>query len=238
MTRWKARLGILSPSVFEIPSDWSLVLPSGFTLVATGLNVRSHTPDEFEKAVQALEETLSVFVAEEVDAVVLSGIAVATRRGYRAECEMLAAASQRLALPITSALSAEVEALKRLGGSNILIATAYREEINRDLERYFREAGFKIAGIKGLGVSRPVDQVKLKDGASREAALSLFREHPEADAVLVHGRWRSIAYVEDLEKEMDRPVVAGVAASLWWVLRTLKMEIAIEGYGRLLRGQG
>ena len=194
----------------------------------------AHTAEEFEKAVQALEQTLSVFVAEEVDAVVLSGIAVAARRGYKAEREMLAAVSERLGLPINSALGAEVEALKRLGGGNIAIVTAYREEINRDLERYFRDAGFEVAGIKGQGVARPVDQVKLPAGASREAALSLFREHPEADAVLVHGRWRSVEYVEELEEKLDRPVVSGVAASLWWALKTLRMDITVDGYGRLL----
>jgi maleate cis-trans isomerase len=56
-----------------------------------------------------------------------------------------------------------------------------------------------------------------------------------ADAILIQGRWRSVAWVEELERDSDRSVVSSIAASLWWVLRALKMRIAIAGYGRLLR---
>ena len=77
MPGWKARIGILSPSVFDVPSDWNLILPQDFTLVATGLNVQAHTPKEFDKAIGALESTLTVFIAEEVDAILIGGITLA-----------------------------------------------------------------------------------------------------------------------------------------------------------------
>jgi hypothetical protein len=54
MSGWKARIGYLSPSVFETPSDWDLILPEGFTIVASGLNVQAHTDAEFNKAIDAL----------------------------------------------------------------------------------------------------------------------------------------------------------------------------------------
>jgi hypothetical protein len=49
MSGWKSRIGYLSPSVFETPSDWDLILPKGFTIVSSGLNVQSHTEAEFDK---------------------------------------------------------------------------------------------------------------------------------------------------------------------------------------------
>ena len=49
MSGWKARIGYLSPSVFETPSDWDRILPEGFTIVSSGLNVQSHTEAEFDK---------------------------------------------------------------------------------------------------------------------------------------------------------------------------------------------
>src|SRR6266487_4209793 len=69
MSGWKARIGYLSPSVFETPSDWDLILPKGFTIVASGLNVQSHTTEEFNKAIDALEAGLGIFVAEECGAI-------------------------------------------------------------------------------------------------------------------------------------------------------------------------
>ena len=234
MSGWKARIGFISPSVFEMPSDWNLILPSDFTLVATGLNVRAHTPEEFERAIEAIESALSVFVAEEVDAVLLGGITLGTQRGYKEEGEIVSSLSQRVGLPISTVLNANVEALKYLKAKKIAIATAYQERINQALGRYFEDAGLEVAGIRGLGVSKPVEQVKLPESASYKAALELFRDYPNVDALLIHGRWRSVAYVESLERETTRPVVSSHAASLWWVLQTLDMKVPIEGYGRLL----
>jgi hypothetical protein len=48
MSGWKARIGYLSPSVFETPSDWDLIRPKGFTIVSSGLNVQSHNEAEFD----------------------------------------------------------------------------------------------------------------------------------------------------------------------------------------------
>lgn len=235
MSSWKARIGYLSPSVFEMPSDWNLILPPGFTLVTSGLNVRAHTAEEFNKAIGALESALSVFVAEEVDAVLLGGITLGTQRGYKAERDTIASVSQKLGLPVNSGLHTSVEALRHLGAQKIVIATAYKETINRAVKRYFEDGGLEVLGIAGLNVSKPVEQVKLPHDAPAKVARELLQRHPDADAVLIHGRWHCLSVVETLEIESKRPVVATTAASLWWVLRTLKMATAIEGYGGLLR---
>jgi maleate cis-trans isomerase len=76
-----------------------------------------------------------------------------------------------------------------------------------------------VLAIKGLEVSKPVDQVKLPDYASYKVARELFLHHPEVDSLLIQGRWRSVAYVQDLEDDTKKPVVSSTAASLWWVLR-------------------
>jgi maleate cis-trans isomerase len=111
------------------------------------------------------------------------------------------------------------------------------EKINQAVKRYYEDAGLHVLGIAGLEVTRPVEQVKLPDYASYKVARTLFRQHPGADAILIQGRWRSIACAEELELDSGKPVVSSTAASLWWVLQQLGMKIRIEGYGRLLRQQ-
>jgi maleate cis-trans isomerase len=74
--------------------------------------------------------------------------------------------------------------------------------------------------IEGLAVSKPVDQVELPDYSSHKVASELFRAHPED--------------MQQLENDTGRPVVSSIAASLWWVMKTLGMKIPIKGYGRLL----
>src|SRR5690242_7470425 len=114
MSGWKARIGYLSPSVFETPSDWDLILPKGFTIVASGLNVQAHTAEEFNRAIDALEAGLGIFTAEECDVILLGGITLGTQRGYRIEQEVVGRLSSRIALPISTAMNASVEALRHL----------------------------------------------------------------------------------------------------------------------------
>ena len=235
MPSWKTRIGILAPSVFEVPSDWNLILPRNFTLVATGLNVQAHTPEEFDKAIKTLESTLTVFIAEEVDAILVGGITLAIQRGYRAEQDVMSALSKRLGLPITTGMQASVQALHHLKAKKIVIATAYKESINHAGKRYYEDSGLETVGIRGHNVTKPVEQVKLPEDTSARVGRKLFEEHPETDAVLLQGRWPSVSCVERLETEISRPVVATVAASLWWVLQALAINEPIQGYGQLLR---
>jgi maleate isomerase len=134
-------------------------------------------------------------------------------------------------------MNASVEALKHVKAKSIVIATAYMEKINEAVKRYYEDAGFQVLGIRGLEVTKPVDQVKLPDYASYRVAGGLFRQSPTVDAILIQGRWRSVAYIGELEDDTGRPVVSSTAASLWWVLQRLRMKIPIDGYGQLLRCQ-
>jgi maleate cis-trans isomerase len=235
MSGWKARIGYLSPSVFETPSEWDLILPKGFTLVASGLNVQAHTSEEFNKAIDGLEAGLGIFAAEECDAILLGGITLGTQRGYRVEQQVVGNLSRRVGLPISTGMNASAEALNHLGARTIVIATAYMETINAAVKRYYEDAGLHVLGISGLEVKKPVDQAKLPDYSSYKVARTLFRQYPGVDAILIQGRWRSIACVEELELDSGKPVVSSTAASLWWVLQQLGMKTRIEGYGRLLR---
>ena len=234
MSGWKARIGYLSPSVFETPSDWDLILPKGFTIVASGLNVQAHTDVEFNKAIDALAAGLGIFTAEECDAVLMGGITIGTQRGYAAEQQIVAQLSRQIGLPISTAMSATIEALKSLKVRTTVIATAYKKTINQAVKKYYEDGGLEVVDIEGLEVSKPVDQVKLPDYASYKVARNLFHRHPAVDSLLIQGRWRSVAYVQELEDDTQKPVVSSTAASLWWVMRALGIEAPITGYGKLL----
>jgi maleate isomerase len=236
LSGWKARIGYLSPSVFETPSDWDLILPKGFTIVASGLNVQAHTEAEFNKAIDALGVGLGIFAAEECDAILMGGITLGTQRGYAAEQEVVAKLSHQVGLPVSTAMSATVEALKHLNVRTTVIATAYKESINQAVMKYYQDGGLEVLAIKGLEVSKPVDQVKLPDYSSYKAARELYRQHQTVESILIQGRWRSVAYVQELEDDTQKPVVSSTAAALWWVMHQLDIKVPIQGYGKLLRG--
>jgi maleate isomerase len=166
----------------------------------------------------------------------MGGITLGTQRGYAVEQEVVAKLSGQVGLPVSTAMSATVAALKFLKVRSTVIATAYKESINQAVKKYYEDGGLEVLAIKGLEVSKPVDQVKLPDYASYKVARELFRQHPDVDSLLIQGRWRSVAYVQELEDDTGKPVVSSTAAALWWVMQVLGMKASIEGYGKLLRG--
>ena len=236
MSGWKARIGYLSPSVFETPSDWDLILPKGFTIVSSGLNVQSHNEAEFDNAIDALGLGLGIFAAEECDVVLMAGITLGTQRGYAAEQQAVAELSRQVGLPVSTAMSATVEAMKHLEIRSTVIATVYKETINQAVKKYYEDGGLEVLAIKGLEVSKPVEQVKLPDYASYEVARELYRQHSTTDSLLIQGRWRSVAYIQELEDDTQKPALSSTAASLWWVMHVLGIKVPIPRFGKLLRG--
>ena len=117
-----------------------------------------------------------------------------------------------------------------------MIATAYKETINQAVKKYYEDGGLKVSAIQGLEVAKPVDQAKLPDYASYRVARELFHRFPDVDSLLIQGRWRSVAYVQELEDDTQLPVVSSTAASLWWAMQALGIKSPIEGYGKLLHG--
>jgi maleate cis-trans isomerase len=126
--------------------------------------------------------------------------------------------------------------MKHLKIDSTALATAYKESIDQAVKKYYEDGGLEVLAIKGLEVSKPVDQVKLLDYASYKVARELYRQHPMTDSLLIQGRWRSVAYVQELEDDTQKPAVSSTAASLWWVMHVLGIKVAIPRFGKLLRG--
>ena len=126
MSGWKARIGYLSPSVFETPSDWDLILPQGFTIVASGLNVRlTLKPNSTKRSMHSAP----AWVSSPPRSAMRFSWAVslwAPQRGYAVEQEVVAKLSGQVGLPVSTAMSATVAALKFLKVRSTVIATAYK----------------------------------------------------------------------------------------------------------------
>ena len=164
----------------------------------------------------------------------MGGITLGTQRGYAVEQEVVAKLSQQVGLPVSTAMSATVDALKHLNVKSTVIATAYKESINQAVKKYYNDGGIQVLAIEGLEVAKPVDQVKLPDYSSYKVARELWRQNPGAESLLLQGRWRTVAYVQELENDTRLPVVASTAAALWWVMKTLSIKAPVPGFGRLL----
>jgi hypothetical protein len=112
---------------------------------------------------------------------------------------VVAELSRQVGLPVSTAMSATVEAMKHLEIRSTVIATAYKETINQAVKNITKTADSRCWLLKRL--PNPLEQVKLPDYASYKVARELYRQHSKTDSLLIQGRWRSVAYVHELEDD-------------------------------------
>ena len=93
-----------------------------------------------------------------------------------------------------------------------------------------------MLAIRGLEVSKTVGHVKLPDYASYKVARELYRQHSKTDSLLIQERWRSVAYIQELKDDTQKPALSRTTASLRWVMHVLGIKVPIPGFGKLLRG--
>ncbi|MET7425504.1 arylmalonate decarboxylase [Dactylosporangium sp. NPDC005555] len=139
-------------------------------------------------------------------------------------------------LPVTTGASACRAALRELGCRRVAVFSPYQPIADREVGRFFTEAGFEVAAITGLRCPTALDIAKVP--ADRLRAVVAELDAPDIDAVVQVGTNLSfVALADRLEEELGKPVVAINAATLWHALRSHGLDDRVTGAGRLLRDQ-
>ncbi|HVA25053.1 MAG TPA: hypothetical protein VMW62_11750 [Chloroflexota bacterium] len=224
-------VGYISPSTIQLPMELQELLPEGLGIVASVLDVRAHTGEQFRAAREKLEGVAQTLTGEGAQAIQVDGVPVAVWDGYEAERGMWRAMQAKLGVPINSGVGAAVEGFHHLGVKRLAVATAYLPPINDRLAIYLRQAGLEVLAIEGLAVHSPAEAARLAPAAYAGLARKLVTSHPQADGILLGGRGNLLATAIELERDLDRAVLTARQAGAWWLLRTLGLP---AGSGRLL----
>jgi maleate isomerase len=121
-------------------------------------------------------------------------------------------------------------AIKELGLKKLSVATPYPDDVNARLKIYLKNAGLEIVDFKAL-----VPMFTGGDDLDNTTKVAVEVDKPEADGVFwsctnVH----IVDGIEQVEKEIGKPVVTSNQASMWACLKALGYNKPIKGYGVLL----
>ena len=140
----------------------------------------------------------------------------------------------RTGLPVTTGAGACRAALRELGVRRIAVFSPYQPVADREVGRFFTEAGFDVTAITGLRCPTAMDIARVEEPRLREMVAEI--DSPEADAIVQVGTNLSfVKQAEALEAELGKPVVAINAATLWHALREHGIGDQVSGHGSLLR---
>jgi maleate isomerase len=229
------RFGLLTPSSNTVQEpEFSAALPPSVSLHTGRVAYRDITPQEQMRCVLELESESRKLGDAEVDVIVFAATAPTLANGMGYDRELIKRMEHASGRPATTAATAFVDALTRLGAKKIAIAAPWSKTMDKPMVAFMQASGFEVVNSEVAGY---VASIELgRTGPQAAYALGRRADRPDADAIIMPGgNWPAMSMVEKLERELGKPVLANNAVSLWAGLRLLKRGDGIAGYGVLLR---
>ncbi len=137
-------------------------------------------------------------------------------------------------LEVATGAEACEQALGIFHAKRIAVVTPYQPVGDKNVVRFFEELGFEVVAIKGLRCSTAVSIAHVPEDTLRQAIMELNSDR--VDALVQAGtNLNMLALADELERELNKPVIA-INAAIWWMaLRDNGISDQIEGCGSLLR---
>ena len=233
---WRARVGIVIPSVNTVMEPWAnRVLPAGVSLFTARMFI---PPATTAKALIEMDRTEGKAAIRQLSSVHPHVIAFGCTassivQGLDYDAHLRAEIAETCKVPATTAAHAILTALKTFGAKTVSLVSPYTKEVDEAEHHYFETAGLKVVGGACLGISDGFQLAAPEPGALYQ--LGLKGCDKSADALVISClNTRSHMVIQALEQALGKPVISSTQATLWHALRLAGIKDAIPGYGRLL----
>lgn len=238
MYGWRARIGEVFPSRGDtFMYEFYQIVPKGVVLVSHIIGLYNLTKDEFAAAFLKYRDGARDLAKVGVDLIALSGAPLFQLKGLGSDLEMIREVEEETGIRTITSTTADKEAMHFLKMKKLAIVSPYVDEVNERNALWYRESGFDVLKIKGLGIQKNSDIARLPYYAPYQLARETFLEAPAVDGIFIDcARWATIEVIEKLEQDLGVPVVSSNQAMIWCALRKANVRESIPGYGELLRG--
>jgi len=233
---WRARLGIVVPSVNTVMEPWAQrTVPAGVSVFAARMFIPPETTPgtliemDRTEGKAAIRQLSSIFP----DVIAYGCTASSIVQGLDYDAHLRAEIEESHKVPATTAAHAILTAARTLGAQSVSIVSPYTEEVDIAEHRYFESAGLEVHGGACLGISDGFRLAEPEPGALFELGLKGF--DTRSDALIISClNTRSHTVIAALEQAIGKPVISSTQATLWHALRLAGIKDAITGFGRLL----
>jgi arylmalonate decarboxylase len=233
---WLAKVGLIVPSTNTVNEvEWYRMAPRGISIhTARALLLGRASQNSYDLMAEATRKAAEELATAECDIVAYgctSGSFMCARDEIVANLERLAGCRA------TTTSDSVLAALRALGVKRIAMGTPYVDFVNQGELRFLADEGFDVVAWHGMGLGETQAE---RRGINRIPPQSIFRlarlvDRPEADAIFLScTALPTIELIAELEAQLGKPVVTSNQATFWNVLRMLKVNSPIPGFGRLL----
>lgn len=143
-----------------------------------------------------------------------------------------AALEKATGLPAITTAGGVIEALKTLDVGKVCLVTPYSAELNEIEAAFLHREGFEVVSTGGYELT---DSYIMQSIAAEEISLWARKAMSKnAEALFIScTSIRSLGFIDMLEHELGVPVVTSISATVWQILRSLRISERPTGGGRL-----
>lgn len=244
-TGWgaRARLGFIELSTsIAVSAEAPSVLPEG----VTALMSRMRLPDG-EVSAEALGRMIDSDRLEEASAELADADATVVAfacttgsliGGVGFDRELIERMERGGGVRATTTSTALLAALRALGAERVAVATPYVDELNRLEVDFLQAQGHHVTAVRGLNIASDPQIAEVAPERTRELAISVANQDSSADVVFIScTNLLTLDSLDQLERELGKPVVSSVAVTIWHALVLAGIEPDAAGAGSLLAGR-
>ncbi len=238
---WRQKFAVLIPSTnTSVQPEFDAMRPAGVTNHISRIripNIALNDDADFQRLIEliaaAQDEAVDSVMSCEPDRLVLGISAETFWDGLNASRLLKQQLHERTGLPVSMGSEACDAAFKALGLKRIAVVTPYQPVGDRNVQRFFSEAGYEVVRIKGLKCASPVKIAHVCETELRDALIEL--DGDDIDGLVQVGTNLAMARLAgQAETWLKRPVVAINTAIYWHALRESGITDSVSGFGTLL----
>ncbi len=228
----RGRLGMLLPSGNVVAeSQFNAMLPAGVSLHTTRLKLTGSSDEELLAMADNVEEGASLLADTCPDLILFHCTAVST---WNAEMDrtLPERINKATGLPATATSRGLIAALRALDARRIVMVSPYIKATNVRETAFLESNQVNVLSATGLNIAAAKDMIKPEPGDWYRMVRD--NAHADADAYFIScTAVRSLEVIEDLERDLGRPVVTSNQVAAWHSLRTMGIKDTPTGLGRL-----
>ena len=239
---YRLKFGVIAPSTNTIVQpEYDAMTPRGVTNHFSRVIIPDSKVSDDDSFMEMLNN-IRVSTDDAIDAVmscspdhVIMGMSAETFWDGKEGSEKLKQKlEKRAGVAVTLASDACVAALQAYGDiKKIAVLTPYMPVGDKNVEKFFADAGIEVVRLLGLKCSSPQSIAHVSKTELKNALLEL--DGSDIDAIVQVGTNLAMAELAAIaEFWLEKPVIAINTATYWYALRQNQINDKLVGFGRLL----
>jgi len=235
MFGWRARIGYLCPSVFEmIGYDFYRIVPPGVGMIGVTCMIDGWRADAYQTGLARVEECATELGRCKCDFIIHSGVPLVVSQGKGYEREVVNKIETLTNVAATTSIVAAMEALRVLSVRRVGLVNPYPSELNNAVVAFMNDHGFEVETVISLGA----DFTRIGDVSEADvyaAAKQAVKQSPKLEALyLPCPQFPALNVLESIECDLRIPAVGHLSSEIWMAFKTLNIRTPIRGFGKLL----